>query len=79
MIHFGSRLILHLEYEKWRRQQVPIALPNINTVITFLSSKDLIDDELINAWCDRIERDEYWPRNNVNTGAVSRSWQPVPT
>lgn len=58
MIHFGSRLILHLEYEKWRRQQVPIALPNINTVITFLSSKDLIDDELINAWCDRIERDE---------------------
>lgn len=58
MITFHNRLVINNEYEKWRKSTIPHPVPNVQTFLAFLQIKDLIDDELINAWCDKIERDE---------------------
>ena len=58
MIHFSTRIILEREFQEWRDRTIPHPVANVNTFISFLSTYQLLDDDLINLWCENREREE---------------------
>lgn len=58
MIKFESRNTINKEFTHWCMNQIPPCHQNVNTFLTFLSMHMLVDDEIINIWCENRERDE---------------------
>lgn len=58
MVTFRNRTILSREFDEWRARTIPHPVANVNTFISFLSTYQLLDDDLINLWCENREREE---------------------
>ena len=58
MVTFKNRAILNTEYERWREMMIPHPVANVQSFISFLEWHRLVDDDLINIWCENRERED---------------------
>ena len=45
-----ERAILELEFQEWRKRQIPVAKNSLQAFIVFLKENGLWDDDKLHAW-----------------------------
>lgn len=53
-----DRARLELEFEKWRKSQIPPAKNSVQAFVVFLRQNDLWDDDKVHIWCREREENE---------------------
>ena len=57
-VFIEDRATLELQYEKWRKKQIPVAKNNVQSFIVFLRDNGLWDDDKVHIWCRDREDEE---------------------